>query len=67
MATTLHLIDGTTVTNLNGTPEEIANRLESKSSGYVQLTTVDGDNTMHVNPKAVAAIVDHQVGTAHFA
>lgn len=67
VATTLHLIDGSTVTNLDGTPEDVANRLQVKSSGYVDLTTVDGNGKIYVNPKAVAAIVEHQVGTAHFA
>ena len=67
MATTLHLIDGSTVTNLDGTPEDVANRLQVKSSGYVDLTTVDGHSKIFVNPKAVAAIAEHQVGTAHFA
>ena len=66
MATTLHLIDGSTVTNLDGTPEDVANRLQVKSSGYVDLTTVDGNGKIYVNPKAVAAIVEHQVGTAHY-
>jgi hypothetical protein len=67
VATTLHLIDGSTVTNLDGTPEDVANRLQTKSSGFVKLSTLDGDNAIFINPKAVAAIVEHQVGTAHVA